>query len=89
MNIYDLIFWYQNWLILINQLLLQMKKLTLFSLFIALMMVSCSKCYDCVETHNILDANGNVIDQTEVHEDVCTSSSDEIEKRESQGAVCS
>ena len=66
-----------------------MKK-SLFILTIALgLFSSCSKCYDCVETQDVLDANGNVIDQTEVHESVCTADKDEIERRESQGAVCS
>ena len=50
---------------------------------------SCSKCYDCVETQEILDSNGNVIDHTEVHDEVCTASKDEIDKRESNGATCS
>lgn len=50
---------------------------------------ACSKCYDCVETQDILDSNGNVIDQTEVHEEVCTADQDEINRRESNGAICS
>jgi outer membrane protein assembly factor BamE (lipoprotein component of BamABCDE complex) len=50
---------------------------------------SCSKCYDCVETQNVIDSQGNVIDQTEVHENVCTSDQDEIARREQNGAVCS
>lgn len=51
--------------------------------------VSCSKCYDCVETQEILDTNGNVIDHTEVHTDVCTVSQDEIDRMEQNGATCS
>lgn len=50
---------------------------------------SCSKCYDCVHTIDVLDGNGNVIDQTEVHESVCTADQDEIQRRENEGAVCS
>ena len=50
---------------------------------------SCSKCYECVETQTILDSNGNIIDQTEVHENVCTANQDEIARRENNGAVCS
>ena len=50
---------------------------------------SCSKCYDCVEVQQILDAQGNVIDESEVHEEVCTVDSKEISQRESDGAVCS
>jgi hypothetical protein len=30
-----------------------------------------------------------VIDQTEVHEEVCTVDQDEIDRRESNGATCS
>lgn len=55
----------------------------------ALFMNSCSKCYDCVEIQDVLDANGNVIDQTEVHQDICTADLDEIKEREANGAVCS
>ena len=50
---------------------------------------SCSKCYDCVEIQEILDSNGNVIDHSEVHEEVCTVDNDEIARREADGAVCS
>ena len=50
---------------------------------------SCSKCYDCVEVQEILDSNGNVIDHSEVHEEVCTGDQDEISRREANGAVCS
>ena len=50
---------------------------------------SCSKCYNCVEVQEILDGNGNVIDHSEVHEEVCTVDSDEISRREANGAVCS
>lgn len=50
---------------------------------------SCSKCYDCVETQDVLDSQGNVIDQTKVHENVCTADQDEIARRERNGAVCS
>ncbi len=50
---------------------------------------SCSKCYDCIETQEILDSSGNVIDETEVHESVCTADQDEISRRETNGAVCS
>jgi hypothetical protein len=66
---------------------------TIFYLFtiavLSLSTASCSKCYDCVETQDILDANGNVIDQTEVHSEVCTAFQDEIDDRESNGATCS
>ena len=50
---------------------------------------SCSKCYDCVEIQEILDSNGNVIDHSEVHEEVCTIDNAEIERREADGATCS
>jgi hypothetical protein len=66
-----------------------MKKLVLLLLLPVFLFGSCSKCYDCVETQDILDSNGNVIDQTEVHESVCTADQDEIRKREATGAVCS
>lgn len=66
-----------------------MKKASILILFIMLLFTSCSKCYDCVETHNILDSNGNIIDQTEVHENVCTSDQNEITRKENAGAVCS
>ncbi len=69
------------------------KMKTLFYLFafsiIFISISSCSKCYDCVTQQNILDSNGNVIDQSEVHEDVCTASNDEIAQKEQDGAVCS
>ena len=50
---------------------------------------SCSKCYDCVETNNVYDSNGNLIDQYEVHDEVCTADNNEISEREANGAVCS
>jgi len=55
---------------------------------LAVNFTSCSKCYDCVETQEILDSNGNVIDHTEVHTDVCTATKDEIDERERNGATC-
>lgn len=65
---------------------------TIFYLFattvLSLSMVSCSRCYDCMERQEILDSSGNVIDYTEVHEDVCTANEDEILEREQNGAVC-
>ena len=42
-----------------------------------------------MEQQEILDSSGNVIDHTEVRESVCTADQDEIERRESNGAVCS
>jgi hypothetical protein len=51
-------------------------------------LVSCSKCYDCTEVRDIYDANGNVIDQQEVTDEVCTASSSEITDREANGATC-
>jgi len=66
-----------------------MKNLFLSFSVISLFFVSCSKCYECVEYQNILDSQGNVIDTTEVHEEVCTADQNEIERREDNGAVCS
>ncbi|UTW66518.1 hypothetical protein KFE94_18010 [bacterium SCSIO 12643] len=68
-----------------------MKRITFLSVIIlsVILFSSCSKCYDCVETQDVLDSQGNVIDQTEVHESVCTADQDEIARREQNGAVCS
>ena len=66
-----------------------MKKAYFLLIAIGIGFSSCSKCYECVEQQNILDASGNVIDQTEVHESVCTADENEISERESNGAVCS
>jgi hypothetical protein len=68
-----------------------MKTIILFaSLFLSSsFLISCSKCYDCVETINVYDSNGNLIDQNQVHEEICTADNDEIENREANGAVCS
>ena len=57
--------------------------------FLSFGFTACSKCYDCVEIQEVLDSNGNVIDHTEVHEEVCTIDKDEIDRRESNGATCS
>lgn len=64
-----------------------MKKILMISFLVAttFSMCSCSKCYDCVETQDIYDANGNIIDQTEVTESVCTADSEEISNREANG----
>lgn len=68
-----------------------MKRIVYFCalMFFIITLNSCSKCYDCVETQNVIDNQGNIIDQTEVHESVCTSDQDEIARREQNGAVCS
>lgn len=68
-----------------------MKKLlpVLVLLFLMLEFSACSKCYECVETVDILDSNGNVIDTAESREEVCTADTDEIKRREADGAICS
>ncbi|MFT4753932.1 MAG: hypothetical protein ACI85Q_001487 [Salibacteraceae bacterium] len=65
-----------------------MKNIFIYGAWLLVCFSSCSKCYECVETQDILDSNGNVIDQTEVHQNVCTADQNEIVKRENNGAVC-
>ena len=68
-----------------------MKKLfpVLILFLLTLQFTACSKCYECVETVEILDSNGNVIDTTVSTANICTADTDEIKRREADGAICS
>ena len=62
----------------------------LFSLIVSTVffLSSCSKCYDCTQTIYIYDSNGNVIDEQEAHDELCTADSKMIDDKESSGWDC-
>lgn len=56
--------------------------------FAALGMYACSDCYECKQNSYITDINGNIIDSTQVVEDVCTADQDVLDDYYNDGYIC-
>lgn len=54
----------------------------------AIILNSCSQCYECSYLTDITDGSGNVIDTTTVTEDICTADTEIITNREADGELC-